>query len=62
MRVPYAEQKAEADAQLESLLLQGLESGKDAPDNQEFWREVKSEAAQICSQKKQAVKRRRSGR
>lgn len=41
-----------AEARLESLLLQGLESGKDAPDNQEFWREVKREAVQTLARKK----------
>ena len=54
-------QKKEADARLESLLLEGLASGKDSPDNREFSRELKSEVAQIAARKKPAVKRRRSG-
>ena len=55
-------QKKESDARLESLLLEGLSSGKDSPDNREFWRELKSEAAQIAARKKQAGKHRRSAR
>jgi hypothetical protein len=51
MRVLRDEQKAEADARLESLLLEGLASGKDAPHNQEFWREVKRQAAQTLARK-----------
>jgi hypothetical protein len=58
MRVLRDEQKAEADAdaQLESLLLEGLASGKDAPDNPEFWREVKREAVQTLAGTKQTFR------
>jgi antitoxin ParD1/3/4 len=51
-------QKKEADARLESLLLEGLSSDKDSPHNREFWREIKAEAAQIAARKKQRGKRR----
>ena len=50
-------QKKEADARLEALLLEGLTTGKDSPHNREFWRELKSEAAQIAARKKRAGKR-----
>lgn len=53
-------QKKEADARLESLLLEGLSSGKDSPHNREFWREIKAEAAQIAARKKRAGKRRQA--
>ena len=51
-------QKKEADARLESLLLEGLASGQDRPHNLEFWREIKAEVAQILARKKQTRKRR----
>lgn len=50
-------QKKEADARLESLLLEGLASGRDRPNNREFWREIKAEATQIMARKKQMRKR-----
>jgi antitoxin ParD1/3/4 len=53
-------QKREADARLESLLLEGLSADKDSPHNQEFWREIKAEAAQIADRKKHRGKRRTS--
>ena len=57
MRVLRDQQKVEADARLESLLLEGLASGKDVPLNQAFWRELKDEAAQTLVRKKQARRR-----
>lgn len=41
-------QKAEADARLESLLLEGLASGDDVPVTPEFWKELRTEARQIA--------------
>jgi len=54
MRVLRDQQKVEADARLESLLLEGLASGKDVTLNQAFWHELKDEAAQTLVRKKQA--------
>ena len=51
-------QRKESDARLESLLLEGLTSGKGSTHNREFWREIKAEAAQIAARKKQRGKRR----
>lgn len=45
-------QRKEEDERLEALLLEGLTSGDEAPLNQEFWRELKKEAAQIVARKK----------
>lgn len=45
------EQKKKSDARLESLLLEGLTSGKDSPHNREFWRELKAEATQIAARR-----------
>lgn len=40
-------QTREADARLQTLLLEGLTSGEDIPLTQNFWRELKADAAQI---------------
>lgn len=42
-----AAQKRESDARIESLLLDGLASGKDLPLNREFWRRLKADAAKL---------------
>ncbi len=47
-----AAQAREADARLEALLLEGLASGKDVALTQDFWREVKVDAAQILARRK----------
>jgi len=38
----------EEDARLEALLVEGLASGEEVPLTEEFWRELKSEAAAIA--------------
>jgi antitoxin ParD1/3/4 len=47
-----AAQAKDADARLEALLLEGLSSGKDIAVTQDFWRELKVDAAQILARKK----------
>jgi antitoxin ParD1/3/4 len=54
-------QRKEEDERLEVLLLEGLTSGDEAPLNQEFWRELKKEAAQIVARKKR-IRRPRKAR
>jgi len=54
-------QRKEEDERLEALLLEGLTSGDEAPLNQEFWRELKKEAAQIVARKKR-IRRPRKAR
>ncbi len=41
-------QAKENDARLQTLLLEGLTSGKDIPVTKEFWSVLKTEAAQIA--------------
>ena len=41
-------QAKENDARLQTLLLEGLTSGKDIPVTKEFWSDLKTEAAQIA--------------
>ncbi len=53
-----AAQTKAADARLEVLLLEGLSSGKDIPLTQDFWRELKTDAAQILARKKASRKSR----
>jgi antitoxin ParD1/3/4 len=38
----------EEDAKLEALLVEGLASGDEMPLTKEFWRELKSQAAEIA--------------
>jgi antitoxin ParD1/3/4 len=45
-------QAKEADARLETLLIEGLSSGKDIPVSPEFWRELRQDAARILSRRK----------
>jgi antitoxin ParD1/3/4 len=47
-----AAQTKDADARLQALLLQGLTSGKDISVTQDFWKELKVDAAQILARKK----------
>ena len=51
-------QKKDADSQLEALLLEGLASGNGIPLDENFWRELKAEAAQILESRKPVRKRR----
>jgi antitoxin ParD1/3/4 len=51
-------QKREADWRLEVLLLEGLgASGKDIPLSQQFWAELKTEAAQMLARKQPPKKK-----
>jgi antitoxin ParD1/3/4 len=50
-------QQAEADARLETLLLEGLASGEDIPLTREFWTELKTEARQIAAKHTSRKKR-----
>jgi antitoxin ParD1/3/4 len=47
-----AAQAKDADARLEALLLEGLASGKDVGLTENFWRELKVDAARILARKK----------
>lgn len=51
-------QARSADARLEALLLEGLAGGRDIPVTPNFWRQLKSEAAQILTSQRKASKRR----
>ena len=53
-----AQQTSAADARLESLLLDGLTSGKEIALTPEFWRELKADAAQILARQKPTRKKR----
>ncbi len=48
----------EADSRLEALLLEGLASGEGIPVTQEFWRDLKADAAQMLKHKKRSGNRR----
>jgi antitoxin ParD1/3/4 len=45
-------QAREADARLEALLLQGLESGEDLELTREFWRRLKADAARSLASRR----------
>lgn len=45
-------QAKEADARLESLLIEGLSKGEDIPLSPEFWSELKQDAAKILARRK----------
>jgi antitoxin ParD1/3/4 len=53
-----AAQTKDADTRLETLLLEGLASGKDSALTPDFWRELKTDAAQILARKKTSRKMR----
>jgi antitoxin ParD1/3/4 len=53
-----AAQAKDADTRLEALLLEGLASGKDSALTTDFWRELKTDAAQILARKKASRKAR----
>ena len=48
-------QEQEADARLEALLIQGLDSGKDMKLNRKFWTDLKAEAAQLLKKHRNAA-------
>ena len=53
-----AAQTRDADARLEALLLGGLTSGKDIALTEDFWRDLKADAAEILARKKSPRKTR----
>jgi antitoxin ParD1/3/4 len=53
-------QAKDADARLETLLLEGVTSGEDIRLTQDFWRELKAEARQILARRKKTQKARRT--
>ncbi len=55
-----AAQARDMDSRLEALLLEGLGSGKDIAVTQDFWRELKADAAQILTRKRVPRKARRA--
>lgn len=53
-----AAQEQEADASLESMLVEGLNRGKDIPVSPEFWSELRRDAAKILARHKKHGKKR----
>jgi len=53
------QQGKEADAQLEALLLAGLESGEDLTVTPQFWQELKVEAATLLKKHPPKIQKRR---
>jgi antitoxin ParD1/3/4 len=47
-----AAQEKDADTRLETLLLEGLTSGRDISLTPDFWQELKADAAQILARSK----------
>jgi len=47
-------QEQEADAQLEALLIEGLDSGKDIEVTREFWKDLKTEASHLLKKHRKA--------
>jgi antitoxin ParD1/3/4 len=45
-------QTKEADARLDALLVEALTTGEDIPFSQEFWSELKQDAAKILARRK----------
>ena len=46
-------QEKERETRLEELLLEGLNSGEDIPLNDQFWKDLRAEAAHMVEQRKQ---------
>lgn len=47
-------QEQEADARLEALLIEGLNSGPDAELTREFWKDLKTEAGHLLKKHRKA--------
>ena len=47
-------QEQEADAKLEALLIEGLDSGEDIELTRDFWKDLKIEAAQLLKKHRKA--------
>ena len=52
----------DADERLESLLLEGLQSGKGIPVSSEFWNELRKDAATILARRKTTRKKGRQSK
>ena len=50
-------QEEEADAKLQALLLEGLNSGKDIKLTREFWKDLKIEATQLLKKRQKTPAR-----
>ena len=50
-------QEKERDAHLQELLIQGLSSGDDIPMTNQFWKDLRSEAAHMIEERKTRKKR-----
>ncbi|MDE2143120.1 MAG: type II toxin-antitoxin system ParD family antitoxin [Elusimicrobia bacterium] len=50
-------QEEEADAKLQALLLEGLNSGEDTELTREFWKDLKTEATQLLKKRHKAATR-----
>ncbi len=55
-------QASEADAKLESLLIEGLSEGKDIRVSPQFWSELRRDAAKVLAKQKQPQKARSRSR
>ena len=44
-------QTREAEAKLESLLIEGLASGKSVPADKQFWKELRAEASRLVTER-----------
>jgi antitoxin ParD1/3/4 len=47
-------QEQEADARLEALLIEGLDSGKDIELTRDFWKDMKAEASHLLKKHRKA--------
>jgi antitoxin ParD1/3/4 len=50
-------QEEEADAKLQALLLEGLNSGKDVELTREFWKDLKTEATHLLKKRHKTASR-----
>jgi antitoxin ParD1/3/4 len=50
-------QEKERESNLEALLLEGLNSGRDIPLNDQFWKDLRSEAEQLIRERRSRKKR-----
>jgi antitoxin ParD1/3/4 len=50
-------QEKERESNLEALLLEGLNSGRDIPLNAQFWKDLRSEALQMVEERRSRKKR-----
>jgi len=48
-------QEQDADTRLETLLIEGLDSGQDVELNRDFWKELKTEATHLLKKHRKAT-------